>query len=286
MIARKILATFVFEFFRSLTTSRIATSAVLALFAPVMLTLIGFSLNIDGVRHQIPFPLLLIGVFQLLAIFLSVLLWATPVVYSELEGKTWTYLAIRPNGKFASTLGKYFNAVFWASMTATVSLTLSCLVISQFPWDPDIVIPRRVADQPELYEKWHGMFTHSSSPIVIWYSLFPAIVLGAFALSAIFIHIGLIAHKRGMVFAVIYGIIETVFAFLPAVVRQFTVGFHLRNIGLKLADFDFEQFDAGVVTDESGLWFHFLVLAIITGIHVGASVYWLHSREYITAEEA
>lgn len=288
MIGRKILATFVFEFFRSLTTSRIATSLILALFAPVMLMLIGLSINIDGIRNQIPFPLLLLGVFHLLAIFLAVLLWATPVVYSELEGKTWTYLAIRPNGKLASTLGKYLNAVFWASATALISLTLSCFVISQFRWEnPEIVIPGHLREtQSQAFEQWMNMLLNSSDPMVIWYSLAPSIVLGSLAFSAIFVHIGLIAHKRGMVFAVIYGIIETVFAFLPAVVRQFTVGFHLRNISLKTAEFQFMELDAGVVTDNSAMWVHVMALVIITLIHVGASVYWLHSREYITAEEA
>lgn len=283
MIFRKILATFVFEFSRSLTTSRIATSLVLALFAPVMLTMIGWSIKIDGYSNQIPFPLLLIGIFHLLAIFLAVLLWATPVVYSELEGKTWTYLAIRPNGKLASTLGKFLNAVFWATTTAGISLTLSCIVVSQFPWDPGMVLR---GAPPDIAASVSQTLAHASKPMVIWYSLAPSLLLGALALSAIFVHIGLIAHKRGMVFAVSYGIVESIFAFLPAVIRQFTVGFHLRNISLKAANFEFHEFDDGVVTDESSIWVHVTALLIITAIHVSASIYWLHAREYITAEEA
>ena len=125
MLYQKIMATFAFEFSRSLTTSRIATSLVLALFAPVMLSLIGMTINIENTRQQIPFPLIVLGIFHLLAIFLAVLLWATPVVFSELEGKTWTYLAIRPHGKLSSTLGKYLNAVFWATSTASVSFMAS-----------------------------------------------------------------------------------------------------------------------------------------------------------------
>ena len=69
MFVRKTLATFVFEFSRSLTTSRIATSLVLALFAPVMLVLIGFTVDINGVRNQIPFPLFVLSIFHLLALF-------------------------------------------------------------------------------------------------------------------------------------------------------------------------------------------------------------------------
>lgn len=284
MVGRKILATFVFEFSRSLTKSRIATSLVLVLFAPVMLMLFGITIQVDELRRQIPFPLPILGVFHLLAIFLSALLWATPVVYSELEGKTWSYLAIRPQGKLASTLGKFLNAVFWASATGVLSLTLSCIVISQFPWDPGILLRPDVSHDPS-YVQWVESLDYSSHPMVVWYSLFFSVVLGSLALSAIFVHIGLLTHKRGMVFAVIYAIVETVFAFLPAVVRQFSIGFHLRNIAFKVGQFN-PLSDTDLLVDGSAIWFHVVVLLAITVVHLGASIYWLHSREYITVEEA
>lgn len=284
MILWKILATFQFEFRRSLTTSRIATSSILALFAPVMLFLIGNAMRIDEFSRQIPLPIVVLGVFHLLAVFLSVLLWATPVVYSELEGKTWVYLAIRPHGKLASTLGKYLNAVFWAIMTAGVSLTLSCVVVSQFPWDPDMLV-RELRGSTELRNTWREMLGHASEPWVIWYSLMPSIVLGSLALSAIFVHIGLIFHRRAMVLAVVYAVVESVFAFLPAMIRQLSVGFHMRNIGFKIAGFEFPQVDEGVITDGNSMLIHVLILLIIVGIHLLASIGWLHSREYIRAEE-
>lgn len=277
MFARKTLASFVFEFSRSLTTSRIATSLVLAFFAPVMLLLIGLTMNFDGTRNQIPFPLIVLSIFHLLAIFLAVLLWATPVVFSELEGKTWSYISIRPNGKLCSTFGKFLNAVVWAILTAAVSLTVSCLIVDFFPWE----ITRFGDGKADL----DGL-RYSNSPMVIWFSLLPCLVLGAFALSAIFVHIGLLAHKRGMVFAVIYGVIETAFSFLPAVVQQMTVGFHLRNIALKLSELDVSIIPIkNVITDESSIWLHVIALIIITSTHLGLAIYWLHSREYITAEE-
>ncbi|MEE2640121.1 MAG: hypothetical protein VX768_05800 [Planctomycetota bacterium] len=286
MLYQKIMATFAFEFSRSLTTSRIATSLVLALFAPVMLSLIGMTINIDNTRQQIPFPLIVLGIFHLLAIFLAVLLWATPVVFSELEAKTWTYLAIRPHGKLSSTLGKYLNAVFWATSTASVSLTLSCLIISRFRWDPRQLQPPNATSSPAMQE-WMEILTHSSQPVIVWYSILPALLLGALALSSIFIHIGLITHKRGMVFALIYAVIETIFAFLPAVVRNFTVGYHLRNIAMKTARFSPPpDIDEQVLLSENSILFHILVLLVITLVHLGAAIYWLHSREYITAEES
>ncbi|MEC9091563.1 MAG: hypothetical protein VX438_02570 [Planctomycetota bacterium] len=274
MILGKVIATFVFEFSRSLTTSRIATSMVLTLFAPVMLGLIGF-FNQTDIYTRIPAIgcLILIGVFHLLAIFLAVLLWATPVVYSELEGKTWTYLAIRPNGKLASTLGKFVNAVFWATMTASISLTCSCIVVSRFLGDFALN-----TSTPKAADLW-----------VIWYSVLPCLFLGSLALSAIFIHIGLIAHKRGMVFAVIYGVVDSLLQLLPAVIRQFTVSFHLRNLAIKNANFEAADMPQGVeniMTDDTSIWMHALALLAITLVHLGASIWWLHAREYINAEEA
>lgn len=288
MFVRKTLATFVFEFSRSLTTSRIATSLVLALFAPVMLVLIGLTVNIDGVRNQIPFPLFVLSIFHLLALFLAVLLWATPVVFSELEGKTWSYLATRPYGKLCSTLGKFLNAVAWAVLTTTLSLTVSCIVISFFIWDVSYFVDQQVRPPDDVADRIRESLTSANSPFVIWYSLFPCLLLGAFAYSAIFVHIGLLAHKRGMIFAVVYGVVETAFSFLPAVVRQLTVGFHLRNIGFKISDLNIsdlpDQF-SNILASDTAIWLHVLALLIITSVHLGLAIYWLHVREYITAEE-
>lgn len=281
LFLRKISATFLFEFSRSLTASRISTSLILAFFAPIMLTLIGFWLPKTVESSGIPYPLLVLSVFHLLAVLLAVLLWATPVVFSELEGKTWAYLAIRPHGKLCSTLGKYFNAVFWASATASVSLGLSCLVVNYFPWNFNPAVFGDGVTMGQL-----EMLKQSNRPMVVFYSLLPCLFLGSMAFSAIFVHIGLISHKRGMILAVVYGIVETIFAFLPAIVRQFTVGFHLRNIGFKIADFNLNDEFPDYVTDDSGTGFHILAVLAITVVHVAAAIYWLHAREYITAEEA
>ena len=288
MFLSKTLATFVFEFSRSLTAGRITTSLVLSLFAPVMLVMIGFSVNIDGVRNQIPFPLFVLSIFHLLALFLAVLLWATPVVFSELEGKTWSYLATRPYGKLCSTIGKFLNAVAWAVLTTAFSLTFSCIVISFFIWDVSFFVDEQIRPPDDVAEKIRNGLSNANSPLVIWYSLFPCLLLGAFAFSAIFVHIGLLSHKRGMIFAVAYGIVETAFSFLPAVVRQLTVGFHLRNIGFKISNLDTTalppQF-SNILATETAIWIHVLALVLITTVHVGLAIYWLHSREYITAEE-
>lgn len=287
MFSRKVLATIRFEFGRSLTTSRIATSLVLAFFAPVMLFLIGYSLRVDNVTQQIFFPFFIVSIFHLLGLFLAVMLWATPVVYSELEGKTWSYLAVRPHGKLASTIGKYLNAVFWATATTTVSLFFSCVMVWWFPWKVRESLGTNITSgNPVADEQVMQSLITSSDPTTIFFSLLPCLLLGAFALSAVFIHIGLLAHKRGMIFAVVYGCVETAFSFIPAVISQFTVGYHLRNIGMTLGGIDLPDVEeASFLLLDGGIFWHLFVLAIIAAVHLAGCLYWLHSREYISVDE-
>ena len=103
---------FVFDWRRSLTIPRLAWMFVLAAIPP---TLLGFA------RATAPEPappdLAAILVFVLspcLACMLSVFLLATPAVSSELEGRSWVYLAVRPYGPLAVLLGKYLVAISWA----------------------------------------------------------------------------------------------------------------------------------------------------------------------------
>ena len=90
------------------------------------------------VRNEMPAEvsqtliLLLVG----LVTVLSLLLWATPNVHSELEGKSWVFIASRPGGRISNFLGKYMAAVYssflvsWASATLQVAyLNRSALVV-------------------------------------------------------------------------------------------------------------------------------------------------------------
>jgi ABC-type transport system involved in multi-copper enzyme maturation permease subunit len=63
---------------------------------------------------------------------LMLLLWATPNVHSELEGKTWHFLVVRPGGRIACFLGKYLVAVSVSFATALVSLSGCVLVVESY----------------------------------------------------------------------------------------------------------------------------------------------------------
>ena len=82
-----ILATFQFELINFLSLQRLAVTAILAMFPPVMLSLIflGFQFS----NENFPFPLIVTVLFVSIVCLLGMLLWATPNIYSELEGKSW-----------------------------------------------------------------------------------------------------------------------------------------------------------------------------------------------------
>ncbi len=100
---------FLFEWHRSLTVGRILTWSVLLL---VPVSLMGAVLFLT--RSEIPSTFLYVATYILVPqviCMLGLLLWATPAIHSELEAKTWVYLAMRPAGKQAILLGKYLVAV-------------------------------------------------------------------------------------------------------------------------------------------------------------------------------
>ena len=103
----------------------LAVATVLAGFPPTMVAVIGFS------GQSIPISDLLIMVLVSIVAFLSQLLWATPNIYTELEGKSWIFVASRPRGRTALFLGKYLSAVGFSFAVCFISISL-CLAIRTY----------------------------------------------------------------------------------------------------------------------------------------------------------
>ena len=88
---------FRFECGRTLTVPRLLAWSAMALFPAGLLLLIqsqGGELQKD-IR---PAAALFVLIPEVLCV-MGLLLWATPIVHSEVEGKTWTYLARAPPAK-------------------------------------------------------------------------------------------------------------------------------------------------------------------------------------------
>lgn len=256
----KIAATIRFDFRRSLTAGRLSVFLVLSLFPPAILAINSLGVGIEAAP-------VIIGVTVMMVGLLAELLWATPIVYGELEGKTWVFLAIRPRGIAALLLGKYLTAVLWTLAVCGTSLTLCVLVaaVVQVPNTPRI-----------------------------WLVFSSLICLAAFAYAAIFALIGVIFHRRAMVFAMAYVILfEILIAQIPAVINQITVRHHLTALAVKWLKFrslgdeevpDFIlQYMLGAQEPD---WQNLLMVVGTTTFALAAAMWIIYRREFATADEA
>jgi hypothetical protein len=117
----QILSVCLFEFKRSLTVGRLTAYFVLSLFPPAMVLLIA---NVSAFHaYQI-----IVMFLTYVVCILSLLLWATPNVYSELESRNWLFITTRPHGRTSLLLGKFLAAVLSATLVCFIAVALSCLI--------------------------------------------------------------------------------------------------------------------------------------------------------------
>ncbi|MEO1997723.1 MAG: hypothetical protein ABGZ17_20870 [Planctomycetaceae bacterium] len=261
---RAISAVFFFEWKKSLPAARIAWWIALAAFAPALVLLIQISVS-DEVEAvfwsgflyvMIPCVVSMMGVF----------LWATPAVATELENRSWTYLAVRPQGPMAIVVGKFLVAISWTVVAAWLGLTVSLLLI-----------------RPE-----QGLRT--------WCVLAILSLLSCSGYAGIFSLIGVVFPKRGMVIAVAYSlVIEVLLAFIPAVINRLTLQLRLRSLLVTWMDWE-ENFaaiggsggraSATLIYNDAPAWWHLVVLAGVTIGTVWLSILVLRWREFSTAGDS
>jgi hypothetical protein len=255
----KTAATALFDFRRSLSASRLSVFFVLSLFPPAIITINLFGPGADAAP-------VIIGVTVMMAGILAELLWATPLVYGELEGKTWLFLAVRPRGILAVLLGKYLVAVLWTGAVCSVGMTMSVLL----------------AAAGGVANAWQ-----------MWRVFLILIALAAFAYAAIFALIGVVFHRRATVFAMAYVIVlEVVIAQIPAIINQITVRHHLTALAVKWLDFRHlggEEVPEFILEQMLGVhepdWRNLLTIVATAAIALAASMQIIRSREYLSADE-
>lgn len=255
----KVAATAQFDFRRSLSISRLSVLTVLALFPPAILGINLFGPGIEAAPMIIGVTVMMVGI-------LAELLWATPIVYGELEGKTWLYLAVRPRGILAMLLGKVLVAALWTMAVCSIALTI-CVLLAAFAQVSDVLLT--------------------------WLVFLVLIVLASFAYAAIFALIGVVFHRRAMVFAMAYVILfEVLIAQLPAIVNQITVRHHLTALAVKWLDFRYlgdEEVPDFVLQQMFGVnepdWQNILMILIITAVALAAAMQIISRREYLSADE-
>lgn len=251
---RRIAASLVFEIRRTQTRARLFTWSVLALF-PLLVVLL-LHVQDEGLPDE-GWGLILYGLMPQVVCLLGLLLWVAPLLQAELEGRTWSYLAVRPGGKLATLLGKYLNGVGWTLTCCWCGLALVVLV-----GRPDVSEPLRLAGVLAL-----------------------VIGLAAVAYGAVYAVIGAMFHRRAMVISVAYMLIfELLVSNIPAFINKLTVQHRLLNILFRLMDWRLPP-KSPIQVGLEPAWFHLLILMFYTGLALTLSLAILSFREYVTTEE-
>ncbi len=264
------LATCSFELRRSFTFQRTAVSAVLALFPPVMLGLLIFAMEMSGdsqARTVVQdFATVLTLLLVSLVCLLSLLLWATPNVYSELEGKSWSFVASRPGGRVSVFIGKFLASFVVSYGISVVSISL-CVMLA-------------------------GSRLGIKDPQMLWISLCGIYFLGCCVYGALFSLIGTYFIKRAMVVAAGYLIgSDLIVASIPgALINKLTIRYHLQEIGISWLGWFFptptKEEDYRLVFGE-GLptWLHVAIIVGITASALALGTWSIVNREYITSDQ-
>ena len=259
-LTNAILATFNFELYRMMTIHRVGLAIVMVLFPPAMIFVIS---RLGGLE----FPEFVISVFCGMICLLSLLLWATPNVYAELEGKNWTFVVSSPNGRWSILFGKYMIAFLWSFLVSWISLSLCILII-------------------------HPSEFQVSMPFNVWWVFSFLLLLASMVYASVFSLLGVTFQRRAMVFGVGYFLLFEVFlALLPANIGKISMTYHLFCIGVNCLGWFIpkdimSRDDFATVWGVYSTWLHMGVIAIVTIVALSAAAFVIRKKEYITLEDA
>ena len=249
-------AVFAFECRRQISWGRVLGMLALAAFPAGILWLI----NRGGgrlVEHRDAWPTALFILVPEIVCLLGVLLWVTPAVQTEVEGRTWPYLVVRPAGKAPILAGKYAAGVFWSMLTGWLALTLAILVLS----------PREQA-------------------LHAWSVLAGLVALPCTAYGSLFALLGVVFVRRGMIFAVAYTLLEFIVRWIPAMIKQVTVQYHLQGLLVHWMHLAEGNPVRETFFGKPAPWQHVLVLLGYAVFLLAVAGAILRLRELVTATEA
>ena len=248
-----------FESARSLTTTRCMVWCALAVFPAALVTIIR-SANMAPVDARIWtffLAVLCCGVVTLLGL----MLWAAPLMQSELEANTWVYVAVRPAGRLSLLWGRYVVAVIWSLTASWTALLLS------FP-----------LAQPPDFLRALGVLSMLS-------------LLTAIGFGAAYSLIAVLFHRRAMALCLAYTFVfEVLISAIPAVINQLTLQFRLRCIMIRWLGWDGDGSGIPVemqrfLFSELPAWAHVLALLGMSVFFLAASSYFVTANELVTTDE-
>ncbi len=244
-----------FELLRTLRRGRIALWIALAGFPSLLMLLVQLQS-----RGDVPEEALAVMSYVLvpqISCMLGLLLWATPVVGSEIEAQSWVYLTLRSQGRAAIVLGKYLVSVIWTSTFGLVSAIGISLI------------------------------SLTSQPVQLALAISTLVILSSFCYAALYTLIGVALFRRATVLAVVYSlIIEGAVSWVPATINKITVSYRLRTLLAEWIETDRirQAFPAGF--GEGPAWQHLLVLAFYAVILMTIATLIVRSREYPVQSDA
>jgi ABC-type transport system involved in multi-copper enzyme maturation permease subunit len=275
-------AVFEFEWRRALSSTRRIWWLTLAAFPIFIIAIVRFTVSQQAFAQELPPELrstmesreaetrieiwrqlcawLMFALIPMLVSMLGTLLWTAPAISSELERRSWVYLAVRPNGGSAVLLGKYLAAVTWVIPAAIVGLS--------------IAVPLSASG-----DSWR-----------IWYTMFALVLLSCPAYAAIFLTVGVMWPRRAMVMSVAYTLLfEMVMSFVPAVINKITIQYRLRALAANWCSLGIpgvEESGVMMLIGNESAWTHIIILLGITLGLLTVSIVKLRTTEFSTSSES
>ncbi len=267
------LAVIAFELSRLRTWQRVFLTLVMIFFPPLMFLILWHS-------GAMPIPEFAICVLNGMTCLLVMLLWATPNVYAELEGKSWVFVTSRPHGRLSILTGKYLISVMLSFLISWIGMSL-CILAT----DPGSLIPGGAS-------RWE-----------LWLYFTGLLFLASMVYSAVFSFLGTIVQRRAMLLAFGYFmIIEVVAALVPAVIGKFAMTYHLISLlihwngwssALEEVDTQNSLAPQMQVAYEFELlygiwpqWLNLLAIATMTLCMLSMAAVTIRSREYLTLDDS
>lgn len=252
-LGRAVYGVMAYELYRTLKPPRLVLWMGMATFPNLLLIAVMLLVNLPdsnlvGERLYIIHNALQFILLPQVVTVLCMLLWAVPIVNSELEGQTWIYSVVRPGGRRAMLLGKYIMAVLWTGSCTCVAALAAAMIAQVF----------------EVKLVWS---TCLNLVLINWIA---AIVYGALLLA-----IGTVFQRRSMVFAFAYAAgVEAAMGWIPAVINRFTVSYRLRSILMDWMDVDFSRLPGEIgFLWEAATGRHIMILAILGLILLGFTLW-------------
>jgi len=242
-----------FELRRSRTLSRMAVWFVLVLFPVALMTVLRITNPINRVEA---WGLTLYFLVPEVICLLGLLLWATPVISTEIEGQTWIYLAMRRSGRSLVLLGKYLTAVLWCVSAALVSTSLCVIVMGP------------------------------AGGWKLWSVMCVLCILSCIAHASLYVFIGTIFFRRTMVSAVFYTMsIEYGLALVPAVANKLTINYRLRGLLAQWMDWENARSAAENIFGTEPASIHLIALSILSVVFLLLATLRMMVAEFPTQQE-